>query len=73
MVYLGSCLIQRHFALSVVDQFSRNSKAGERERHWQWVACIQQEMATSLEGVMATGDMDLFEKIIKEQATLPGL
>jgi len=73
VVYLGSCLVQRHLALSVVNEFSRNSKAGELERHWQWVDCVQQEMATSLEGVMATGDMDLFEKIIKEQAALPGL
>jgi len=73
ITYLGSSLVQRHFDLSVVDQFSRDSKAGEMERHWQWVDCVQEEMATSLEGVMATGDMDLFEKIIHQQAGLPGL
>jgi len=72
-VYLGSCLVQRHFAVALVGQFSRSSKAGELERHWQWVDCVQQTMATSLEGVMATGDMDLFEKVIHEQAKLPGL
>ncbi len=72
-VYLGSCLVQRHFALALISQFSRASQAGELERHWQWVACVQQAMATSLEGVMGTGDMDLFEKIIHQQAGLPGL
>ena len=72
-VYLGSCLVQRHFALSLIGQFAQTSKAGELERHWQWVDCVQQAMATSLEGVMATGDMDLFEKILQQQAGLPGL
>ena len=73
LVYLVSCLVQRRFALSLIDRFAQTSKAGELERHWQWVDCVQQSMSTSLEGIMATGDMDLFEKIIKEQATLPGL
>ena len=72
-VYLGSCLVQRHFSLSSVDKFSRTSKAGELERHWQWVSCVQQAMSSSLEEIMATGDMDLFEKVIHEQASLPGL
>src|ERR1017187_1582697 len=73
VVYLGSCLVQRHFAMSVVGQFSRTSKAGELARHWQWVDCVQQTMTTSLEGVMATGDMDVFDKVIHQQATLPAL
>ncbi|MDR3456986.1 MAG: methyl-accepting chemotaxis protein [Verrucomicrobiae bacterium] len=73
VVYLGSCLIQRHFTLQIVSQFSRSSKAMELERHWQWVGCVQQEMATSLEGIMATGDMDLFEKILKQHAAMPEL
>ena len=72
-VYLGSCLVQRHFSLASVGQFSRTSKAGELDRHWQWVGCVQQAMSTALENVMATGDMDLFEKIIHEQASLPAL
>jgi len=73
VVYISSCLVQRHFALSVVDRFSRTSKAGELYRHWQWVDCVQQEMATSLEGIMATGDMDLFEKVMQKHSSLPGL
>jgi len=73
VVYLGSCLVQRHFALKFVSHFSETSKAVELERHWQWVDCVQKEMATSLEGIMATGDMDLFDKMIKQQAGLPGL
>src|ERR1035437_6925996 len=72
-VYLGSCLVQRHFSLSQVGQFSRTSKAGELERQWQWVSCVQQAMSTSLENIMAMGDMDLFEKTIHQQAGLPGL
>jgi len=73
LVYLASCLFQRHYSLSAVSQFSQSNKAGELERHWQWVDCVQQSMSTSLEGIMATGDMDLFEKVIHEQARLPGL
>jgi len=73
VVYLGSCLIQRHFALSSVSQFSQSSKAGELARQWEWVECVRQAMTSSLEGVMATGDMDLFEKILHQQASLPGL
>jgi len=73
LVYVTSCLVQRHFALSVVSRFSQASKTGELERHWQWVDCVQQDMSTSLEGIMASGDMDLFEKVIHEQASLPGL
>jgi methyl-accepting chemotaxis protein len=72
-VYLGSCLVTRHISLSLVNHFSQSSKAGELERHWQWVGCVGQAMTTALENVMATGDMDLFEKIIHEQATLPDL
>ena len=72
-VYLGSCLVQRHFSLAAVGEFSRTSKAGELERQWQWVDCVRQAMTTSLEGVMKTGDMDLFEQIIHQQASLPGL
>jgi len=73
VVYISSSLVQRHLSLSAVDQFSQTSKAGELERHWQWVDCVQQEMSKSLEGIMNTGDMDLFEKVIHEQAGLPGL
>jgi hypothetical protein len=72
-VYLGSSLVQRHLSLSQVAQFSQTSKAGELERHWQWVDSFQQGVSTSLEGVMATGDMDLFERIIHKQAEVPGL
>ncbi|MGA2243645.1 MAG: methyl-accepting chemotaxis protein [Verrucomicrobiota bacterium] len=72
-VYLGSCLTQRYFSLSSVSNFARTAKAGEVDRQWQWVTCIGQAMTTSLERVMATGDMDLFEKVIHEQATLPDL
>ena len=72
-VYLGSCLIQRHFALAMVDGFAGKSKAGELQRQWQWVDCVQQSVGTSLRKIMALGDMDLFEKIIQEQAKLPGL
>ncbi len=72
-VYLGSCLVQRHFDLKLVDKFASDSKAGEVERQWQWVDCMQESMSTSLKKVMAIGDMDLFEKIIQEQAKLPSL
>lgn len=72
-VYLASSLTQRYFSLSTVNEFSSASKAGELDRQWKWVSCIGQAMTTSLEGVMATGDMDLFEKVIREQADLPGL
>jgi hypothetical protein len=72
-VYLGSSFTQRYFSLSTVARFSQKSKSAEVERQWKWVNCTGQAMATSLEGVMATGDMDLFEKIIHEQATLPDL
>ena len=34
---------------------------------------FQQEAATSLESVMALGDMDLFESTIQKQASVPGL
>ena len=73
VVYLGSCLVQRHFTLAVMQKFSDDNKAGELERHWQWVGCVQSAMATSLEKIMGTGDMDLFDKTLHEQATLPGL
>jgi methyl-accepting chemotaxis protein len=73
VVYLGSSLLQRHFSLSSVNRFSQSSKAGELERQWQWVDCVRQAITTSLEGVMATGDMDLFENVLHEQASLPGL
>ena len=73
VVYLGSSLVQRYFSLSEVGHFSQTSKAGELERHWQWVDAFQQEVSTSLEGVMAGGDMDLFEKIIHKQASVPGM
>jgi len=72
-VYLVSCLVQRHFSLALIDRFAQTSKAGELERHWRWVDCVQQATATALEGVMATGDMDLFEHILHQQAGLPGL
>ena len=72
-VYLGSCLVQRHFAISSVTHFSQTNKAGELERQWEWVDCVRQTMTTSLEGVMAAGDMDLFEKDVHQQASLPGL
>ena len=73
VVYLGSAFAQRYMSLSEVRHFSDTSKAGELDRHWQWVDAFQQEIATSLEGVMAGGDMDLFEKIIHKQASVPGL
>jgi hemerythrin-like metal-binding protein len=73
LVYLGSSLLQRHFSLAAVSQFSQSSKAGELERQWQWVDAFQQEASTSLESVMAEGDMDLFEKNIQQQANVPGL
>jgi methyl-accepting chemotaxis protein len=72
-VYIGSSLTQRYFALGAVGHFSATNKAAEVDRQWNWVACIGQAMSTSLEGVMATGDMDLFEKNIHEQASLPDL
>ncbi len=72
-VYLGSCMVQRHFALASVDRFSQTSKAAELDRQWQWVGCVGQAITTSLENVMATGDMDLFAKILREQAALSGL
>ncbi len=73
LVYLGSALLQRHLSLAAVNQFSQSSKAGELERHWQWVEAFQQEASSSLESVMAVGDMDLFEKAIQKQASVPGL
>jgi predicted transcriptional regulator YheO len=73
VVYLGSCLVQWHFSSSSVNHFSQVSKAGELERQWQWVDCVRQAVTTSLEGVMGTGDMDLFEQVIHEQKSLPGL
>jgi hemerythrin-like metal-binding protein len=73
VVFVGASLLQRHFSLSAVSQFSQTSKAQELERHWQWVDAFQQESSTSLEGVMAVGDMDLFEKSIQKQASVPGL
>jgi hypothetical protein len=73
LVYCWSCLTQRYFSLSSVSRFSQASKAGEVDRQWRWVTGMGQVMATSLEGVMATGDMDLFEKVIHEQASLPDL
>jgi methyl-accepting chemotaxis protein len=72
-VYLASSFTQRYFSLATVGRFSASSKAGEVERQWKWVDCTGQAMATSLEGVMGTGDMDLFEKIIHQQAALPDL
>ena len=72
-VYLGSCLFQRYSNLTFIDRFSQQCKTTELERHWGWVECVQQAVTTSLEKVMAMGDMDLFEKIMHEQASLPGL
>jgi len=72
-VYFSSCLVQRFFSLATVKHFSSTSKALELEHEWQAVDCYRQTMTTSLEGVMGIGDMDLFEKIIHEQAGLPGL
>jgi len=72
-VYLGSCLFQRYSNLRFIDQFAEQSRKTELERHWGWVECVQQAVTTSLEKVMAIGDMDLFERTIHEQATLPGL
>jgi methyl-accepting chemotaxis protein len=72
-VYLGACLAQRYFSQASVGQFSQASKAGELDRQWQWVDCIGQALTTSLQNVMALGDMDVFEKTIHEQASLPNL
>jgi len=72
-VYLGSCLFQRYTSMREIERFSRECKGGELDRHWQWVGCVQQGFTTSLEKVMATGDMDLFDQILHEQASLPGL
>ena len=72
-VYLGSALYQRHSNLSVIQAFSKQCKSGELERHWRWVECVQLAMTSSLEQVMAKGDMDMFEKILRQQAGLPGL
>ena len=72
-VYLGSCLFQRYSNLTFIEGFSRQCKTTELERHWTWVECVQQAVTTSLEKVMAIGDMDLFEKTMHEQAKLPGL
>jgi len=72
-VYFGSCLFQRYSSLRAIDRFSQECKAGELDRHWQWVECVQQALTTSLEKIMALGDMDLFEKTLREQANLPGL
>ena len=73
VVYLGSSLFERHSNLSVIDDFSRQCKTKELERHWHWVQCVQQAVTTSLEKVMSMGDMDLFAQTIHEQASLPGL
>jgi len=73
LVYFSSCLLQRHFALSQVQRFSQTRKAGELERQWRWVDCVRQAMTTSLEHIMATGDMDMFEKVLRQQAGLPDL
>jgi hypothetical protein len=73
LVYLGSSLFQRYSNLSAMDGFSQQSKAKELERHWQSVECVQHAIATSLEKIMAIGDMDLFAQTIHDQAGLPGL
>ena len=70
---VGSCLVQRYFTMTMVNQFATASKAGELERHWQWVNCVQSALTTSLEKIMGTGDMDLFAKTLHEQASLPNL
>ena len=72
-VYLGSSLFQRYSNLATINRFSQQCKNKELERHWHWVECVQQAMTTSLEKVMAVGDMDLFEQSIHEEASLPGL
>jgi hypothetical protein len=59
--------------LSVIDEFSKQCKTGELERHWRWVECVLLAMTSSLEQVMAMGDMDVFEKVLRQQASLPGL
>jgi methyl-accepting chemotaxis protein len=70
VVYIGSSLLQRHLSLATVSHFAQTSKAGELDRQWQWVGCVGQAVTTSLEGVMATGDMDLFETVLHEEAGL---
>ncbi|HEX7652701.1 MAG TPA: methyl-accepting chemotaxis protein, partial [Verrucomicrobiae bacterium] len=72
-VYFVSVLYQRHSSVSTVSHFAAASKAGELERQWRWVDCVQQDMATGLEAIMATGDMDLFSQSMQQQAKLPGL
>lgn len=71
--YVGSSLTQRCFSLATVGRFSQTSKTDEVDRQWRWVSGTSQAMTTSLRGVMAAGDMDLFAKIIHEQAALPDL
>jgi hypothetical protein len=73
LVYLGSSLFQHRSDLSAIGGFSRQAKAKELDRHWRSVECVQQAIATSLEKIMARGDMDLFAQTIHGQASLPGL
>jgi len=72
-VYAGSCLFQRYINLKVIDGFAGQCKAKELDRHWGWVGCVEKALSTSLEKVMAKGDMDLFGDILHEQAGLSGL
>jgi methyl-accepting chemotaxis protein len=73
IVAAASLLLQRHFSAGSVARFSALNKSSELERQWQWVDCMQQAMATSLESIMASGDMDLLERTLRKQAALPGL
>jgi hypothetical protein len=73
LVYVTSSLVQRHFSLSALDRFARESQVGETDRQWQWVEEMQQATHAPLIDAMANGDMDKFEKILASQRTVSGL
>jgi hypothetical protein len=72
-VYFCSWLAQWHLTTSALERFSRESRAGDEARQWQWVEGLQHGADASLVGAMAKGEMDKVAAILQAQRTVPGL